>query len=197
MIVRLAIMRTRGRALRLTAVSALVVLALTGFSTGRGHGHGGSGDGGGGGGCSSSAQDHDSSSSSSGGGGYRDYDDDSYDNDSYGDDPYDDDDDPYGGSGGSSETTGPAMADATVKLVSCATPAESYATVEVTNPNDLGAYFTVTVDFLDARSKRVERRTASEFVAAGDTAEVQVNTSNPGVAERVDHCRARDTAPEG
>lgn len=57
-------MKPRGNTLKLTAVAALVVLTLTGFSTGRGHG--GSGDGGGGGGCSSSGQNHDSSSGSGG-----------------------------------------------------------------------------------------------------------------------------------
>ncbi|MFF9124454.1 hypothetical protein ACF09J_14305 [Streptomyces sp. NPDC014889] len=56
-------MTTRGRGIRLTAVLAAVLLALTGFSRGHGHGRGHSRHSGGGGGCSSSHQNHDSSSS--------------------------------------------------------------------------------------------------------------------------------------
>ncbi|MET7732992.1 hypothetical protein ABZT02_16710 [Streptomyces sp. NPDC005402] len=57
-------MHTRGRVLKFTAVSVLVVLSLTGFSTGHGHSSGRhksksrSSDSGGG--CSSSRQNHDS-----------------------------------------------------------------------------------------------------------------------------------------
>ncbi|MGW0814241.1 hypothetical protein ACWD00_13485 [Streptomyces viridiviolaceus] len=109
-------MTTRGRAIRYTAVAALVVLTPTGFSTGRGHG---SGDGEGGGGCSSSSQDHDSSSSTGGG--------------SYGDHDYDDDD--HGSGGGDGGNSTPSLQDATVELVSCATQEKPYAIVEVTNPN--------------------------------------------------------------
>jgi hypothetical protein len=170
-------MQLRGRKLKFTAVAALVVLSLTGFSTGRGHRSGGDG---GGGGCSSSSQSHDSSSSTSGGGTYRDYD-------------HDDDDDSYGDSGSSDVTT--PLQDATVKLIDCATPTDSYATVEVTNPNAEGAYFTVTVDFLDAGSDRVEVGTADEFVAANETATVQVDLSSPGVATRVERCVADRDAP--
>ena len=104
-------MNSRGNTLKLTAVSALVVLTLTGFSTGRSSG--GSGDGGGG--CSSSSQNHDSSSS------HRD-DDDDYDAGSGG----------TGGSGGNASTS---LRDATVELVTCASQKTPYATVEVTNPN--------------------------------------------------------------
>ncbi|NKQ24337.1 hypothetical protein HF200_07655 [Streptomyces galbus] len=174
-------MERRGHTLRLTAVAALVVLALTGFSTRRGHGghHGG-----GGGGCSSSHQDHDSSSTG-GTSGSRHHD-------------YDDDDDDYyasgtgGSSGGSSQpaaTTG-TLRDADVELLDCATEKTPYATVRVTNPNGRGGSFTVTVDFLDAASNRVERRTAHAFVAANGTATVRVGLSGPGAAARADHCLA-------
>ncbi|KUO14848.1 hypothetical protein [Streptomyces dysideae] len=167
-------MDLRGRRLKFTVVTALVVLALTGFSTGRGHGSssssGGSGSDGGGG-CSSSSRDHDSSSSTSGGGTHRDYD--------------DDDDDDYGSSSGSAST---AVKDAQVKLVSCVTEAEAYATVAVTNPNSAGRTFTVTVRFLDADSNQVDLRTVDEFVAANETTEVQVPLDHPGLAAEVDHC---------
>ncbi|KUN37313.1 hypothetical protein AQJ30_16730 [Streptomyces longwoodensis] len=179
-------MERRGHTLRLTAVAALVVLALTGFSTGRGHG---SHHGGGGGGCSSSHQDHDGSSTGGGTSGSRYHD-------------YDDDDDSYdssstGGSSGSSSQSAGTLRDADVELVDCATEAMPYATVRVTNPNDRGGYFTATVDFLDARSERLERRTAAEFVAAHDTVTVQVDLSGPGVAARVDHCLAVQHATAG
>ncbi|MBD0424834.1 hypothetical protein H0H10_37660 [Streptomyces sp. TRM S81-3] len=173
-------MTTRGRALRFTAVSALVVLTLTGFSTGRGHG-GGSGDGGGGG-CSSSGQDHDSSSSSSsGGGGYRDHD---YDDDT-------DDDETYGSGGGGSDST-PYLQDATVELVTCATKTTPYATVEVTNPNTTEGTFTVTVDFLDAAGDPVDSAYTDVTVPAGTTktAEVQLDET---YLPLLDHC---EPAPE-
>ncbi|MEV5902918.1 hypothetical protein OG613_20790 [Streptomyces sp. NBC_00015] len=172
-------MDRRGRKLRFAAVAVCVVLALTGFSTSKGHGRS---HGGGGGGCSSSDQNHDSSSSTSGstssgssGSTYHDYDDD----DDYTDDTY--------GDGGSSSTS-TAQQDATVELVDCATPSEAYATVEVTNPNATGGYFTVTVDFLDAGSRRVEQRSTDEYVAGNDSSTVQVDLSSPGVAAKVDHC---------
>ncbi|MGW5770034.1 hypothetical protein ACWEVY_12930 [Streptomyces longwoodensis] len=178
-------MERRGHTLKLTAVAALVVLALTGFSTGRGHG---SHHGGGGGGCSSSHQDHDGSSTGGGTSGSRYHD-------------YDDDDDSYttgtsGSPGGSTQSAG-TLRDADVELVDCATEAMPYATVRVTNTDDRGGYFTATVDFLDARSHRVERRTATEFVAAHDTVTVQVDLSGPGVAARVDHCLAVRHATAG
>ncbi|MEV1062282.1 hypothetical protein [Streptomyces sp. NPDC050263] len=173
-------MDRRGHKLKFTAVAAFVVLALTGFSTGRGHGSS-SHSGGDGGGCSSSSQNHDSSSSSSGGSSYRDY---------------DDDDDTYGGSGGSSNAS-TTLQDATVKLVDCATPTTPYATVEVTNPNSSGGYFTVTVDFLDADAERVEQGTADEYIGANETETVQVDLSSPGVAAKVDHCEPQTSAPAG
>ncbi|MFI6037429.1 hypothetical protein ACIBBD_25290 [Streptomyces sp. NPDC051315] len=158
-------MNRRRSGLRLTAVLALVVLALTGFSTGSssksGSGKSGSGSSsgsgggsGGGGGCSSSSQDHD------------------------------DTDDGSDGTGGSAEN----VKDAEVTLVSCATEADAYATVEVTNPNSYGAYFTVTVRFLDADSQEVDLRTADEFVAANETRRVRVALAHPGLAADVDHC---------
>ncbi|WP_062645380.1 hypothetical protein [Streptomyces maremycinicus] len=177
-------MDRRGQKLRFTAVAAIVVLALTGFSTSKGHGRGGGHGDGGGGGCSSSGQNHDGSSSSGGTSGstYHDYDD---------DDDYTDD--TSGGSGSSDTST--TQADATVELTACATPSEAYATVEVTNPNATGGYFTVTVDFLDAGSRRVEERSEEAYVAGNDTTTVQVDLSAPGVAARVDHCDPQQYAP--
>ncbi|MFC9680163.1 hypothetical protein [Streptomyces sp. NPDC056948] len=188
-------MQIRGRRLRFTAVLVLAVLALTGFSTGRGrggsHGHGG----GGGGGCSSSSQDHDSSRSSTSGGGY-------------GGGSYDSDDDSYGSSGssggGSSYTRRPdygstptsssgsgsrkALEDGTARLVSCATPARPYATVEVSNPNGRKADFSVSVTFEDAQGITVIDRYGDVTVPAKGKATVDVQVGGTGLVDSVDHC---------
>lgn len=131
-------------------MTALVVLTLTGFSTGRGRG-GGDSDGGGGGGCSSSSQDHDSSSSSGGS---------SSGGSSSGKGRYDDDDDyEFGGSGGTSSGTGGSSGssgsgsgrkdDVVVELVSCAGAKADYATVKLTNRENRTAKFPAGVAFED------------------------------------------------
>ncbi|MFD3616772.1 hypothetical protein ACFWWT_16335 [Streptomyces sp. NPDC058676] len=178
-------MHRRGRRLKFTAVAVLVVLSLTGFSSGRGHGSSGSSSGGDGGGCSSSSQNHDSSSSTSGGSTYRDHDDD------------DDYNDTGSSSGSSSTSTSKPLSDARVKLVSCATEDEAYVTVEVSNPNSRAAYFTVTVRFLDAGSEQVDVRSVDEYVAANDEVKVRVPLSSPGLAAQVDRCDPDPYAPAG
>ncbi|MCL7370049.1 hypothetical protein ACUJ8N_18020 [Streptomyces sp. ESR1.13] len=178
-------MTTRGRALRYTAISALVVLSLTGFSTGR-HGHGHGGDGGGG--CSSSGQDHDTSSSTSGGG-----------------DAYKDDDDSYGGGGSGyhdhdddthDDGTGgtDAVEAATVTLVSCAGEGEPWATVEVTNPNAGEYTFPVTVLFKDANGTTLTE--GSEEVTVPAEGVTAVRVPYDGSADP-DHCELEHsvTAP--
>jgi len=182
-------MIARGRSLKFTAVIALVVLALTGFSTGRHHSsrHGS----GGGGGCSSSRQDHDSS--------------------------YDDDDDSYGSggstgsSGGSSYTRRPTYrstptptpsrtgssdgepADGTAKLVSCATVKKPYATVEVTNPNGRASMFWVLVYFKDKGEVEVARDFGDIKVPAKSRKTVKV-LIDPSLVAEVAHCRADPVA---
>ncbi|MFD8235027.1 hypothetical protein ACFV20_24500 [Streptomyces sp. NPDC059696] len=187
-------MQTRGRGLRFTAVLVLVVLALTGFSSGRGRG-GSHGHGGGGGGCSSSGQDHDSSSSSTSGGG-------SY---STGGGSYGSDDDDYGSTGGGSYTRRPdygstptsssgsgsakALKDGIARLVSCATPAAPYATVEVSNPNGRTADFSVAVTFEDERGITVVDRYGDLTVPAHGKATVDVRVGGgTGLVDSVDHC---------
>jgi hypothetical protein len=185
-------MTTRGRAFRYTAISALVVLSLTGFSTGRGHGHGGGGDGGGG--CSSSSQDHDSSSSSSDGDVYKD--DDSYGSGTSGGYGYGyghsgsdhDDDTDSGGSGG--DSSGGALQAATVELVSCATEDDPYATVEVTNPNNRAYTFAVTVFFKDGGDVTIDDARQETTVPAGTATRVRLAVDAPG--RTVDHCELDD-----
>ncbi|MEV0693284.1 hypothetical protein [Streptomyces sp. NPDC050388] len=184
-------MRSRGNTLKLTAVAALVVLTLTGFSTGRGHGRGGGDDGGG---CSSSSQNHDSSSRS-GGGSHRDYDDDDYDDDYYYDD-HDDADAGGGSTGGSSGGSSPSLRDATVELLSCASKTVPYATVRVTNPNAVDGVFTVTVAFRDRAGRTVASPAQRVSVAADGTATARVKVAgDPERAARVSTCAPDRYAP--
>ncbi|MFF4589021.1 hypothetical protein [Streptomyces sp. NPDC001388] len=175
--------RGHGR-LRFAAVAVLVVLALTGFSTGRSRGHG-SGDGGGGG-CSSSGQDHDGSSSSGGSGGSR-----------YHDDDYDDDTSVSGGSsGGSSGSTQPAeVQDATTVLLSCATKKTPYATVRVDNPNAVDATFSFEVEFLNDQADVVYRKPMTAYVSADGSTRVPVKVDDTSLFSRFDHCRVDPYAP--
>ncbi|NEC37740.1 hypothetical protein [Streptomyces rubrogriseus] len=171
-------MTTRGRALRYTAISALVVLSLTGFSTGR-HGHGGDGSGGG---CSSSGQDHDGSSSTSGGGAHKD-DDDTYgsggsgyhDDDTYGDDT---------GGGGSGEAQG-----AVLNLITCVRAGQPWSTVGVGNPNAVERTFKVTVLFKDADGTTIDEGTEEVTVPADGVSAVRVPFDGSGTP---DHCEVSE-----
>ncbi|WP_028960679.1 hypothetical protein [Streptomyces sp. UNC401CLCol] len=176
-------MTSRGKTLKLTAVSALVVLTLTGFSTGRGHG-GSSGhhDGDSGGGCSSSSQNHDSSS----GGSHRDYDDDDYDD-------YDDDYGSSGGPGGSEASMSPDAA--TVTLVECASEQTPYATVEVTNDDTVDGTFSVTVVFNDAAGEELTRGTEEVLVPAGETTTAEVPVDDETSLPQIDECELDSYAP--
>ncbi|MDH6628994.1 hypothetical protein M2271_006829 [Streptomyces sp. LBL] len=204
-------MHARGRTLKFTAVLALVVLALTGFSTGR-HGHRSGSDSGGGGGCSSSSQDHDSSSSSSsssGGGSYGSgSDDDSYSGSS---------EDSYGsGSGGNSGSSGGSsyqrrptyrstptasgtgsskpLKDGTARLISCATDTRPYATVEITNPNNREAEFQARVTFYDAEGTQLLKNSSSTVtVPAQGKATTRVKLGERFLTS-VDHCAAEPEA---
>ncbi|CQR63473.1 Conserved Hypothetical Protein [Streptomyces leeuwenhoekii] len=175
-------------------MSALVVLALTGFSTGRGHGGGHGGEGGGGGGCSSSGQDHDGSSSSSGGGSYQDsghddHDDhDGYDPDEYGDYEYRDTGGSGSGGSGSGGTSGSSqLQDAEAELVACATEAEPHAVVEVTNPNTRGGTFRVRVDFTDDETHRaLDSAYQDVTLDAAETRRIEVPFH--GSVAALDHC---------
>ncbi len=168
-------MTPRGNTLKLTAVSALVVLTLTGFSTGRGNG---SGDGGDGGGCSSSSQNHDSSSGS-GSGSHRDYDD---------DDDNDDTGSSSGGGSSSGEGTFSSLQDATVELLTCVSRKAPYATVEVANPNTVDGTFTVEVTFDSSTGGTVVTRTATVDVPAGGTATARVEVDDTAYVSRIHDC---------
>ncbi|MGW4227009.1 hypothetical protein ACWEG1_26520 [Streptomyces bauhiniae] len=205
-------MYTWGRKLRFTAVSATVVLALTGFSSSRGHG--GSSHHGSGGGCSNSSQDHDSSSVSGI-------------DDSVGSDPYGDDDSydgssssgaydlgaSTGGSDGGTYRSRPgsrstptassggrahALKDGTAELVECASVDASYATVEVRNPNGRQGLFTVKVTFLDEHGSQLADASDQVSVPAMDKATVRLPVAGSGRVDEIDHCEVepRATADE-
>ncbi|MGW3512375.1 hypothetical protein [Streptomyces sp. NPDC000994] len=190
-------MQTRGRRIRFTAVSAVVVLALTGFSQGHGHGRSRHG-GGGGGGCSNSHQDHDSSTSSGPYGGSS--------SGSYGDS---DDDGGTSGTGGTynrrpgyrSTPTSPSgtgrsrgLRDATVRLIGCATQKRPYATVEVTNPNDSKADFQAWVTFYDTEGTQLLKNSSPVVaVPAKGKATTEVPLGEPFLSSAT-HCEPDPTA---
>ncbi|MFE9307754.1 hypothetical protein ACFYM5_08630 [Streptomyces sp. NPDC006706] len=184
-------MQTRGRRITFAVVSAVVVLALTGFSQGHGHGQGRSRhSGGGGGGCSNSNQDHDSSTSSG----------------SYGDS---DDDGGNSGTGGtynrrpgyrstpaSPSGTGRSrdLRDATVRLISCATRKKPYATVEITNPNDSKADFQAWVTFYDTGGTQLLKNSSPVVpVPAKGKATTEVPLGE-AFRSSADHCETDPTA---
>lgn len=206
-------MYTWGRRLRFTAVSATVVLALTGFSS-RGHGSSGH-HGGSGGGCSNSTQDHDSSSVSDlGDSASIDPDD----LDPYGDDPYGDPSDSgaydlgasTGGSDGGTYRSRPgtrshpttsasgsaarSMKDGTAELIRCASKDDPYATVEVRNPNAREGLFTVTVRLVDEDGLYLPDASGRVSVPAMDEATVRVPVADSGRVNEIDHCEVDDRA---
>ncbi|MFF2505089.1 hypothetical protein ACFVTY_17155 [Streptomyces sp. NPDC058067] len=186
------------RGLKLTALATVVVLALTGFSTGRGHGGSGKSRGGsgsswsggshsssGGGGCSSSKQNH--------GGGYTG----SHHSD-YGDDSYDDDS--YGSSGGSDTATDSVTGDADVVIVDCAGPgrkagkrraagkADSTVTVRVTSQAPGTNDFSVGVDLLDGGGRLVENVSKSVTLDERETETLTLRMTMPRQAANVYRC---------
>ncbi|MFG2657594.1 hypothetical protein [Streptomyces sp. NPDC048425] len=190
------------RGLKLTALAAVVVLALTGFSTGRGHGtsksrgHSSSG----GGGCSSSKQNHSGSSSSTTGGSSYDDDDDSYGSSSSGSSGYT--------SGGSSYNRRPTRtpstsstsgsgrsADITAKVLKCAGKDSAYASVELRNRGSREGRYNLTIHFQDASDITVIDGSTSVTVPANSTKVAKVKPGGGAdLLQSIDHCRL-DGAP--
>ncbi|MFF6985245.1 hypothetical protein [Streptomyces sp. NPDC010273] len=167
-------MHTRGRRLRFTAVLALTVLTLTGFSTGRHHSH--SRHGSSGGGCSSSSQDHDTSTSSGG--------------------------TTHGSTNGShrsrptyrstptatSSATARPLKDGTAVLKRCASLDDPYSTVEVRNPNGREALFTVKVAYKGGNGSTLADTTSQVSVPANGRATLRMAAAGTGALDRLDHC---------
>ncbi|MER6470522.1 hypothetical protein [Streptomyces collinus] len=172
-------MQRRKRVLRFSAVLVFVVLALTGFSTGRGRGHHYK-SGHGGGGCSSSHQDHDGTSSS-----YR---------RSYGGSSGTTSSGSRGGSAGASPSGRAHRDDATVRLLSCATKTDPYTKVEVTNPNATGATFSVTVRLEDRDGRSVGSAGLDVTVPARGSRTARIPVGEADLA-RLDRCVPRPDAP--
>ncbi|MGW6477295.1 hypothetical protein ACWGDS_04995 [Streptomyces sp. NPDC055059] len=189
------------RGLKLTALAAVVVLALTGFSTGRGHGSGKSRGSGShsssGGGCSSSKQNHSGSSSSTTGGSSYDDDDDSYGSSSSGSSGYT--------SGSSSYNRRPTRtpstsgsgrsADITAKVLTCAGKDSAYASVELRNRGSRDGRYNLTLHFQDASDITVIDGTTSVTVPANGTKVAKVKPGGGAdLLQSIDHCRL-DGAP--
>lgn len=192
-----------GRKVRFTAVSAVVVLTLTGFSSGR---HGGGGHhGGGGGGCSNSSQDHDSSSGSdssvsdidgsSGGGPYGDSPSSAYSLGASTDGSDGSDSGTYRSRPGRRSTptaspggTSRSLKDGTAVLVRCATTDVPYATVEVSNPNGREGVFTVRIKFQDDHGRTVSDGSDEVSVPAQDRVRAMVHVNHMDRVREIDHC---------
>ncbi|WP_225889272.1 hypothetical protein [Streptomyces resistomycificus] len=165
----------------------MVVLALTGFSSGRGQGNS-SKESSDGGGCSSSSQDHGSStrggrdplgSSSSG----------SRSSESHGSGTSTND------RGGSSQPTPTAssstaqpLKDGTAVLVQCATTEDPYATVEIRNPNGRDALFTVKVNFKDEHGYPLFDTGDQVSVPAKDKTTYRVAVASSGRVGMIERC---------
>jgi hypothetical protein len=164
-------MHTRGRRLRFTAVLALTVLTLTGFSTGRHHSH--SRHGSSGGGCSSSSQDHDTSTSSggtTGGSTHRS-------RPTYRSTPT-----------ATSSATARPLKDGTAVLKRCASVADPYTTVEVRNPNGREALFTVKVAYKNSNGSTLADTTGQVSVPANGRSTLRMAAASTGILDRLDHC---------
>ncbi|MGW1624874.1 hypothetical protein [Streptomyces sp. NPDC002172] len=168
-------MYTRGRNLRFTAVSAMVVLALTGFSSSRDQ-HGSDG-----GGCSGSRQDHDGSRPSPSGTG------------THRAQPTR----PATPTASPSRATARPLKNGTAALVRCASPDDPYATVEVRNPNTREGLFTVKIAFKDRTGFTVIDTSDQVSVAAKDKATLRVPVASTGRVDAIDHCDVDPKATVG
>ncbi|MFF7467983.1 hypothetical protein [Streptomyces sp. NPDC008092] len=173
----------------------MVVLALTGFSSGRGHGslsqHGCDG-----GGCSSSRQDHDSSTPSSDDGGSRggepsgsDANDSGTSADSGGNGTYRSQPTrPSAPTASSSGATVGPQKNGTAVLVHCASVEDPNATVELRNPNTRDRLFTVKISFRDKHGFTVIDTSDQVSVSAKGRATFRVPVAGTGLVDAIDHC---------
>ncbi|MFD5862303.1 hypothetical protein [Streptomyces chartreusis] len=93
----------------------------------------------------------------------------------------------------SSETAKP-LKDGTAVLISCASLEDPYATVEVRNPNDRDAVFTMKMTFKDARGFTMITHTAQVPVPAKDTATDRAAIAGIGTG-RVDEIASCEVNP--
>ncbi|MFC5219813.1 hypothetical protein [Streptomyces coerulescens] len=176
----------------------MVVLALTGFSSGRGdHSDGG-------GGCSSSSRDHDSPSTTGSG-----VSPDSSPSGTSGSDTHDSGTS-TGGSGDGTDRSRPThrstptaspssdtarpLKDGTAVLISCASADDPYATVEVRNPNGRDGLFTVRISFKDAHGFTMIDTGDQVSVPAKGTATYRVAVASTGRVDQIDRCEVNPRA---
>ncbi|MEU2621998.1 hypothetical protein ABZ642_28360 [Streptomyces sp. NPDC007157] len=168
----------------------MVVLALTGFSSGRSHGsrsdH--SSDGGG---CSSSRQDHDGSTPVSASGDGETHTGKPSSGATYRSQP----------THRSTSTTSPSastsrpLKNGTAVLVRCASADDPYATVEVSNPNAREVVFTAKISFKDRNGFTLIDTTNQVSVPAKSRKTLRVAVSGAGGSlDEVDHCEVHPTA---
>ncbi|MFE1957326.1 hypothetical protein [Streptomyces sp. NPDC059479] len=179
--------------MKFAAVLVVVMLALTGFSSGKGSGSGkgrskGSSSGGGGGGCSSSKKSN---------GGYVGA------GTSSGSD-YDSDDD-YGSGSSSGSTANPYATSTTsgtvqARIVTCVRKASgkrkavTYATVRVETPSGTTGLYEIDVDFKDASGTVVDNADTEVTLESGESETLRISMDSPKQITRVRTCEARATA---
>ncbi|MEV8590169.1 hypothetical protein [Streptomyces sp. NPDC051180] len=177
--------RTR---LKLAATLTVVVLALTGFHTGKsGHGSGG----GSGKSKSGKSRSHSGSDDDSGGG-------------CSSDEKSNDD---YGGSGSGSTATAspsPSRAEAKVEVLDCVEPArkkrkgkparsaDTTATLRITSRAYDTTTFRVTLEFKGASGSAVDSAETVVTVGGGDTKTFEIAMRNPKAVDRVKNCWVYD-----
>ncbi|MFC0600426.1 hypothetical protein [Streptomyces palmae] len=184
------------RRIRLMAVCLVVLITLTGFSTGKGGKGGGSRGGsshggGGGGGCSGPHR------SSSGSSHHYDDDDGGYSTGGSGGGSYDSGEDSYDSGGGSydsspSASPTPETPRAEVTLVKCAHRDRAgrwVVTVRVTNSEDQVAPWSADVVLSNARGRMVARVRDSGVTEAGETKTVDVPVRKRLTAKAVKRCK--------
>lgn len=86
------------------------------------------------------------------------------------------------------------MKDGTAVLVSCATPDDPYATVEIRNPNGRDAVFTVKIDFKDKRGSTMIDTGNQVSVPAKDTTTYRVAMASTGRLEEIARCEVNPRA---
>ena len=79
------------------------------------------------------------------------------------------------------------LQDGTARVVSCATKATPYTTVEVTNPNSRQATFEVEFSFTDASGRTLSSADKRITVPARGTSKIQVQASG-AVLAKLDRC---------
>ncbi|MGW6744234.1 hypothetical protein ACWGDX_26480 [Streptomyces sp. NPDC055025] len=182
------------RRMRFAAVLVVVVLALTGFSSGKGKSRGSSGGGGGGGGGCSSSKKSNGGYVGAGAGSGSDYDSD-YDSD------YGSGDDYNGSSSGSTADPYATSSDTVqARVVTCVRRASgkrkavTYATVRVEAPTGTTGVYEIDVDFEDASGTVVDSADTEVTLESGESKTLRISMDFPKQVTRVRACEARATA---